>query len=291
MNPQSFAFVDRVECIAGPRGRFLYLIDHNDATSRARVRSFVVGSDGIPVLASTFTRGRISDLQITPNGRNAYLAETLGTGYVVRAMRIDPQTGAFDFQINETATPCSTLDPNPPRIFLHPDGRAAFVAVADSTPAVRLGSYQILSDGSLFGNSQCLGFETLADLSFDPRGDVIYITGRDGSGQDGVLRYAIEPVTAELTLLGTQTVAATLSNIASQSEPGMSTSDPDKYTVFLARDDLLIPHVRGVGAVLVPVMTSQGATPSLPYGSSGSVRTVQTTVRGTAATTSAAAND
>ncbi|MCA8958632.1 MAG: hypothetical protein KDC87_21325 [Planctomycetes bacterium] len=283
-NPQQLDYTSRVECVADPRGRFFYVLDHNDSTSRTRVRSFAVERDGTLQLRSTFTRGLIRTLAFTADGRNAYAAETLGSGHVIRALRIRADDGAFDFQINEAATPCSALDTNPPRIFLAPSGRAAFVMVADSTPAVRLGSYELLSDGSIFQNAQCLGFQTFYDLSFDPRGDVIYVTGKNSSGQEGVLRYSIDPVNGQLVLLGTQVVPAGLGWLTSQQEPDLSSSDPAKNIVLLARDDTLVPHTRGAGAVLEPVVTGSG-TPSLPYGSTATVRALRGAVRGCATTT------
>lgn len=284
-NPTGFAYsVDlaATDFVIDPLSRCAYVLDKDQAGSRTTVHVFRIEADGSLRQSGSFIRGFISSLVFRQNGRFVYVYEDTDTannpgGEAFRAFEVDADSGVFSLLTGETAVQCGATIA--PKLAVHPSSRFAYVT-EQQTGNVIVQSYAIGTFGSITGlQSLCAGeFVTLDDLSFDPAGLFLYVTGTIAGGAARVIRYPIDPTTGFLGARDDSQDLGDLSNITSGQNPNLPAADPFKNIIYVAIGDTLVPHSRdSTTGVLTPV---PGA-PSLGFGDFNSTRLVTEARSGT----------
>jgi hypothetical protein len=176
-------------------------------------------------------------------------------------------------------------DPDPPALVVHPSGRFLYAATQTAGPLVRLASYALFGDGSLFALGQCLTFQRIRNLAFDPVRDFLYVTGTDATGAEGLLRFRVDPGTGLLAAAGTQALPGALSRISAGTNPVLPAGHPRKHVIYLSVGDSIVPYTSDAAGVLSPVTDGQSNTPTLPFGGEASARLATAYLRGNAGLT------
>lgn len=280
------SFAD-LEVAIDPLGRFLYVLDRDLERFHTAVRVLRVEADGSLSPTLSFVRDLITTLRFRANGDVAYIYEDNGArdedgnviGSAFRSFYIDESSGAFGFQTGEADVSC--LNNESPVLAVHPSGDFAYVTIQDEidgTDAVRVGSFFTGSDGSLIRvQALCDQFESIFDLSIDPAGAFLYVTGIEAGGAERVIRYPIDTESGMLGQRNSDQDLGMLSNITSGRNPALAPQSPFRDIVYLALGDTFVPHGREHDSgelVAIP------GDPRLPFGSPASTRLISETLVG-----------
>ncbi len=275
-NPVLFTYgtdISAVELVAEPLGRFAYLVDGNSTASRTNIEVYAIEGDGTLKPGVSMIRGLMSSLVFRPNGEFAYVYEDFGTSGEFVSFMIDDTNGAFVL-VNQTTQSC--LNTASPVLAVHPSASFAYTAVQATSPTeVKIGTFFLSAIGQIeLLDQKCSEFERIFDLTIDPAGQFLYVTGERTStqgGGDAVIRYPIDVATGALGPIDLSQTISDLSNVTSGSDPSLAASNAFKNIVYVATGDTLIPNSRdAMTGVLTP--TPGGAM--LPFGSPSSTRLV-----------------
>ena len=287
-NPTGFAYTTSfadTELVIDPLGRFAYVLDNDQANSRCNVRLFRVDADGTLRQNGGFVRSFISSLVFRPDGRFVYLHEDTdasgtspGDG-TLRAIEIDPENGSFALETGQASVGCGqTLFPD---LAIHPSARFAFIAEQEGATNVIVHSYSLGATITLL-ETKCAGeLQQIDDLSFDPAGLFLYITGKNTVNEERVIRFPIDQATGILGARDdTQGLgnAGDLSNITSGADPNLAATNQFKNIIYVAIDDRLVPHSRNATTGELTVVPG---APELPFGDTTSTRLVTESRSGT----------
>ncbi len=279
-NPRTIAydgaFAD-LDVFVEPLGRVLYVVQRQPAVHRSVLAIAPILDDGTLGEPQTAVRGLIGDLAVRADGRRLYLTEDLGDGGGYRlADFVLTAGGLIDFLAASAAMPCVVTEGG--QLALHPSGSVLYVALRDPVSALaKVGAYFVGDNGGAFSmGNDCSGFESVDDLTVDPTGRELYLSGTALGGARRLLRYELDPVSGALGALTEQDLGA-VSRLTATADPSRPADDPLRDVVFVAVGDRLVPHLRQPDGALAAL--SSGA--ALDYGSSANTHFVQGSRRGT----------
>jgi 6-phosphogluconolactonase (cycloisomerase 2 family) len=279
-NPRQFAYrgdFAGVDLFVEPSGRAAYLVDRLPTTFRSALSVYDILADGSLGAPTIGMRGLIGDLEFRQDGAFLALSESFGgsLGFMARVLQVDAD-GVPGALVAEARMPCLNTDGG--AVALHPNGRFLYFAFRDDgTDRVKIGAYFLGATGEFFLiEDECSDFATLVDLTFDPDGAFLYITGRNNAGGLRVLRYPLDPITGQLGAISDDQDLGEVSTLTASSDPDAPAAALTRSVVHVAIDDTLVAHAPGPNGALQPL----AGQPTLPYGSSASTRLVQGTQRG-----------